>query len=100
MSCKSAVNQMYNRATEDLWHGNVNDDQFYKNGITILEGIKKTAPEDAIIYHTLGFNINGDDINMEEVYKRIDDYDAFVVCMGEHVYSECKFGLIHVCLLV
>ncbi|KAI8377184.1 glycoside hydrolase family 3 domain protein [Choanephora cucurbitarum] len=81
-------------ATEDLWHGNVNDDQFYKNGITILEGINKAAPKDAIIYHTLGFNINGDNINMEEVYERIDDYDAFVICMGEHVYSELP-GNIH-----
>ncbi|KAI8375547.1 glycoside hydrolase superfamily [Blakeslea trispora] len=81
-------------ATEDLWHGNINDDQFYSNGITILEGINRTASDDVTIYHTAGFDIHGNDINMDGVYERIDDYDAFVVCIGEHVYSELP-GNIH-----
>ena len=29
---------------------------------------------------------------MNLVMKAAKDYDAIVVCLGEHVYSECKKG--------
>ncbi|RCI03411.1 hypothetical protein CU098_012500, partial [Rhizopus stolonifer] len=81
-------------ATADLWHGDINDEQFYKKGITILEGIQNSAPKDIEVDHILGFDIHGNEQDMDWIIERIQDYDAFVVCIGEHVYSELP-GNIH-----
>lgn len=37
-----------------------------------------------------GFDIDGTDLNMNELVEKAKDYDAVVVCLGEHVYSERK----------
>jgi hypothetical protein len=84
------ANKVSFRATVDAWHGKVSDDQFYKKGITILEGIRKAAPKGIEIQYTPGFDIDGKDENMAAVLDIAKEFDAFIVCLGEHVYSECK----------
>ncbi|KAL9540572.1 hypothetical protein MBANPS3_009605 [Mucor bainieri] len=81
-------------ATEDAWHGAVSDEQFYDNGISILEGIQNSAPEGVEIEYMAGFTIDGKDNDMKSVLDKAKDFDAFVVCIGEHVYSELP-GNIH-----
>ncbi|CAO3642130.1 unnamed protein product [Mucor hiemalis] len=80
--------------TVDHWHGAVNDAQFYNKGSTILEGMKASAPEDAQIEYIPGFGIEGKDENMDRVLKVVNEFDAVVMCIGEHVYSELP-GNIH-----
>ncbi|KAI7902882.1 glycoside hydrolase superfamily [Cokeromyces recurvatus] len=80
--------------TEDKWHGDINDEQFYGNGITILEGIKNSAPEDVYIEYLKGFDVHGIDQDMDLVLEEVKNFDAVIVCIGEHVYSEMP-GNIH-----
>jgi beta-glucosidase len=49
------------------------------------------APEGVEIEYMTGFDINGVDKNMDQVIEAAKNYDAVVVCIGEHVYSECKY---------
>lgn len=79
---------------EDAWHGNVSDEQFYDKGTSILEGIQNTAPEGVEIEYIQGFTIDGNDDSMDLVLEKAKDFDAFIVCVGEHVYSELP-GNIH-----
>lgn len=75
----------------DRWHGAVNDAQFYKKGSSILEGMQASAPKDVQIEYIPGFDIDGKDENMDRVLDVVNEFDAVVMCVGEHVYSECKF---------
>ncbi|KAI8640046.1 glycoside hydrolase superfamily [Parasitella parasitica] len=81
-------------ATEDAWHGNVSDEQFYNKGISIIEGMQNAAPEGVQVEYMRGFTIDGKDDNMNLLLEKAKDFDAFVVCIGEHVYSELP-GNIH-----
>jgi beta-glucosidase len=72
----------------------VDDAQFYEKGITIVGGMKSFAPEGVEVEYMKGFDINGVDENMGQVLEAAKDYDAIVVCIGEHVYSECEFIII------
>lgn len=77
--------------TEDHWHGKIDDDQFYEKGINIFKGMQSSAPEGVHVEYMTGFDINGVDENMDQVIKAAKDFDAVVVCVGEHVYSECRY---------
>ncbi|KAG0178858.1 hypothetical protein DFQ29_002893 [Apophysomyces sp. BC1021] len=81
-------------ATTDHWHGPISDEQFYGKGITIFQGLQEYAPEDVFVKYMPGFAIDGTDINMAEVLEEISQYDAVIVCIGEHVYTELP-GNIH-----
>lgn len=37
-----------------------------------------------------GFDIDGNDENMDDVLQMVNEFDAVIVCVGEHVYTECK----------
>jgi hypothetical protein len=93
------TNRISFRATVDAWHGKINDDQFYKKGITIMKGIRNAAPEGVDIEYLPGFNIDGRDENMAAVLEKANAFDAFIVCLGEHVYAECKRHTIIICFL-
>lgn len=81
----------YHSPTEDHWHGKIDDGQFYENGINIFKGMQSSAPEGVQVKYMTGFDINGMDENMDQVIETAKDFDAVVVCVGEHVYSECKY---------
>lgn len=76
--------------TEDHWHGKIDDGQFYEKGINIIKGMESSAPEGVHVEYMTGFDIDGLDENMAQVIEAAKDFDALVVCVGEHVYSECK----------
>lgn len=76
--------------TDDHWHGKVNDSQFYENGISVIGGMQSSAPDGVQVEYMNGFDINGVNDNMDEVIQASKDFDAIVVCIGEHVYSEGK----------
>ncbi|KAI7889259.1 glycoside hydrolase family 3 domain protein, partial [Mucor mucedo] len=79
--------------TQDHWHGKIDDDQFYEKGIHIVKGMQSTAPEGVHVEYMTGFDIDGLDENMAQVIEAAKDFDALVVCVGEHVYSESRFYL-------
>ncbi|KAI8994547.1 glycoside hydrolase family 3 protein [Pilobolus umbonatus] len=81
-------------ATVDAWHGDIDDTQFYGRGVTIHSGIELVAPKGTLIKYMQGFKIDGMDVNMDEVIMTAKDFDAIVVCAGEHVYAELP-GNIH-----
>ncbi|KAI8081783.1 glycoside hydrolase family 3 domain protein [Halteromyces radiatus] len=81
-------------ATVDRWHGSVEDDQFYSQGVTILEGIRQSASPDIQVRYIEGFDIDGNNTSMDEVLDVIKDYDVVVAAIGEHVYTEVP-GNIH-----
>jgi beta-glucosidase len=78
-------------ATKDRWHGPVEDDQFYGQGVTILEGIRHEASTgvEAVDYLE-GFDIHGNVTNMDKVLDAVAGYDVVVAAIGEHVYTEGK----------
>ncbi|KAI9253271.1 beta-glucosidase-related glycosidase [Helicostylum pulchrum] len=80
--------------TDDHWHGKVNDSQFYEKGISVIKGMQSSAPDGVQVEYMNGFDINGVNDNMDEVIELSKDFDAVVVCIGEHVYSELP-GNIH-----
>ncbi|SAM08713.1 hypothetical protein [Absidia glauca] len=82
-------------ATKDRWHGPVEDDQFYGQGVTILEGIRHEAPTgvEAVDYLE-GFDIHGNVTNMDKVLDAVAGYDVVVAAIGEHVYTEVP-GNVH-----
>jgi beta-glucosidase len=69
----------------------VEDDQFYGQGVTILEGIRHEAPTgvEAVDYLE-GFDIHGNVTNMDKVLDAVAGYDVVVAAIGEHVYTEGK----------
>jgi beta-glucosidase len=68
----------------------VSDHQFYEKGFSIFKGMQLSAPDGVKVEYTPGFDINGQDQNMDHVLDVVNQYDAVVMCVGEHVYSECK----------
>lgn len=72
----------------DGWQGDSSDEQFYGQGISIIDGLRAAAPEDTEVTYMPGFSIEGEDINLDEVLTAADDYDTIVACIGERVYSE------------
>ncbi|KAI8367532.1 glycoside hydrolase superfamily [Radiomyces spectabilis] len=81
-------------ATKDAWQGPIDDEQFYSNGISIHDGMKLVAPANVDVDYMAGFDIDGTSIDMDQVLAVASSYDAIVVCLGEHVYSELP-GNIH-----
>lgn len=61
--------------------------------------MQESAPEGVEIKYMPGFDINGEDENMDEVLEIVNKFDAVVMCIGEHVYSECKFSLL-MCIII
>lgn len=81
---------LFTSPTDDHWHGKVNDSQFYEKGISVIKGMQSSAPDGVQVEYMNGFDINGTNDNMDEVIQASKDFDAIIVCIGEHVYSECK----------
>lgn len=52
--------------------------------------MQSSAPDGVQVEYMNGFDINGTNDNMDEVIQASKDFDAIIVCIGEHVYSECK----------
>lgn len=55
--------------------------------------MKSFAPEGVEVEYMTGFDINGVDENMDQILEVAKYCDAIVVCIGEHVYSECKCSI-------
>ncbi|CAO3595661.1 unnamed protein product [Absidia cylindrospora] len=81
-------------ATKDRWHGPVEDDQFYSQGMTIFDGIRQSAPNHIQVDYLEGFDIDGKSTNMKQVMDSVGNYDIVVAAIGEHVYTEVP-GNIH-----